>query len=128
MLPSFPIENSDENPFDSTTKTNSPATLPYFFVQKKVIEEYGAQIGTYGISIYTVLCYLADQSGICSPSVGQLARIIHCSEATVRRALNMLKGYGLLDVVASYNQDGGQRTSQYILRPLDINPKQQLHN
>ncbi len=124
MLPSFSVENSYENPFDSTTKVNSPATCSFFFVQKKVIEEYGAQIGPYGITVYTVLCYLTDPSGICSPSVGTIAKTARCSEATVRRVLNTLKSYDLLDVIASYNQDGGQRTSQYILRPLDIDPKQ----
>ena len=124
MLPSFSIENT----FDSTTEINSPTTAHFFFVHKKIIEEYGALIGPYGISIYTVLCYLADQSGICSPSVGQIAKSVHCSEATVRNVLNTLKGYDLLDVVASYNQDGGQRTSQYILRPLDISPNRQSNN
>ncbi len=122
MLPSLSVENSFENPFDSTTKVNSPATPHLFSVQKKMIEEYGEKIGSYGISIYTVLCYLADPSGVCSPSIGQIAKIAQCGETTARRVINLLKAHELLDVVTSYNRDGGQRPSRYILRPLDVNP------
>ena len=124
MLPSISAENSIENPFDSTTDVNSPATHSSFLIDKRIIHLYGFKIGVYGISIYNVLCCFADPVGSCSPSVAQIAKTIGCSNTTVRRGLNQLKAYGLIDIISSYNRDGGQDTNQYRVRSLDNDPGQ----
>ena len=120
MLPSF----SNENPFYSTTDVNPITTHQAFGVDPNVILNYGSQLGPYGISVYTVLCSLAKESGLCSPSVHQIATLIGASNSTVARILPTLQSYGLVEVMNRYNKDGGQQTNQYRLLPFNINPNQ----
>ena len=120
MLPSF----SNENPFYSTTDVNPVTTHQAFGVDPNIILNYGSQLGPYGISVYTVLCSLAKESGLCSPSINQIATIIGVSETTVRKMVSLLQSHSLVEVTAMYNQDGGQQTNQYRLLPFNINPNQ----
>ena len=117
MLPSF----SNENSLYSTTDVNPSTTNQSFFVDSNVILTYGPQIGPYGISVYTVLCSLADESGFCSPSINQIAMVTGVSETTVRKIVLLLQSHNLVEVTAMYNQDGGRQANQYHLLPFNIN-------
>ena len=121
MLPSF----SNENPFYSTTDVNPTTTHQTFGVDPNVILTYGSQLGPYGISVYTALCSLADESGFCSPSVHQIATTIGASESTVARIVPILRSHGLVEVKSRYNKDGGQQTNQYRLLRFKTDPNQQ---
>ena len=120
MLPSFTSENSSYR----TTNVNPFTAHQGFGIDPNVILTYGSQLGPYGISVYTALCSLANESGLCSPSVHQIATIIGASDSTVARMLPILRSHGLIEVMNRYNTDGGQQTNQYRLLPLDINPNQ----
>ena len=120
MLPSFSLENTHFN-----TTVNPFTTHQSFGIDPNVILTYGSQLGPYGISVYTALCSLANESGLYSPSVHQIATIIGASDSTVARMLPILRSHGLIEVMNRYNTDGGQQTNQYRLLPLDINPNQQ---
>lgn len=121
MLYSFSKENI--NHFN--TEANTKATQQSFSIDQRIITTYGSQIGPYGISVYNVLCCFANESEFCSLSVGQIAKTIGASNATVRKTFRVLQTHGLIDVVPNYNQDGGQRSNQYRMLSIDIHQKKQ---
>ena len=119
MLPSFSLENTHSN-----TNVNPNTTHQSFGIDPNVILTYGLQPGPYGISVYTALCSLANESGLCSPSVHQIATIIGASDSTVTRALPALQSHGLVEVMNRYTKDGGQQINQYRLLPLNTHSQQ----
>ena len=110
------------------TEVNTKATQQSFSIDKRIITTYGSPIGPYGIGVYTVLSCLADKLGICSPLVGQIAKIIGARKAMIRKIFRVLQPHDLIDVVASYNQNGRQQSNHYHLFPIGLNQKRKQNS
>ena len=60
------------------------------------------------ISVYIYLDGRANSKGECWPSIGRIASDLKLSRRTVIRALNDLRGAGLVTTEQRYRKDGGK--------------------
>ena len=51
-------------------------------------------------AVYAALCFYAGEERFCSPSVRELARMLHAGHATVARGLKALEQAGLVPEIA----------------------------
>ena len=68
------------------------------------------------IAVYRYLFDRANRQGQCWPAIATVARDLHLSENTVRRALNDLRRAGLLTSQQRVRKDGGRSTLLFTLR------------
>ena len=68
------------------------------------------------IAVYRYLFDRATRQGQCWPAIATVARDLHLSENTVRRALNDLRRAGLLTSQQRVRKDGGRSTLLFTLR------------
>ena len=69
-------------------------------------------ISAQAVRLYAVLNRYADKDdGTCFPAIATLARRMHTSNSTVKRALNELKKCGAVFVEPRYNAETKEQTS-----------------
>lgn len=67
------------------------------------------------IVVYRYLDDRANRDGICWPGINTIARDLHRSRSTVKRAINELKGFGLITTKQRYRPNGGKSSLEYHL-------------
>lgn len=65
-------------------------------IDNAIIDRYGAQLGPYGLAVYTAQLRLANQPGQKAPDPARIAKLIGLSSRRVQRELKKLKHLGLL--------------------------------
>jgi hypothetical protein len=90
-----------------------PATDEVFYVPHWLWDEFGPQIGPYGLSIMIVLHRLADHEGKCCPSHAEIAKLCAISRRQVIRTIPKLEQLGLVAVTRN-----GQASNIYALIAL----------
>lgn len=71
----------------------------WYWVGNSIIEDYGSEIGPYGIAVYNYLAYRAgNKSEDCYPSVSTIATSIGAGKSTVRKHLKRLESAGLIEI------------------------------
>ena len=89
-------------------------------------------ISAQAVRLYAVLNRYADKDdGTCFPAIATLARRMHTSNSTVKRALNELKKCGAVFVEPRYNAETKNRLATCILLCVEIrsytnNPQSQM--
>lgn len=68
------------------------------------------------IAVYRYLFDRSNRQGQCWPAIATVARDLHLSENTVRRALDDLRRAGLLTSQQRVRKDGGRSTLLFTLR------------
>lgn len=67
------------------------------------------------ISVYTYLLNRANKENTCWPSIQTIAKDLHLSESTTRRAVNDLRKAGLEKTEQRYRENGGNSSLLYRL-------------
>mgnify|MGYP000199960543 FL=1 len=67
------------------------------------------------ISVYTYLLNRANKENTCWPSIQTIAKDLHLSESTTRRAVNDLRKAGLVKTEQRYRENGGNSSLLYRL-------------
>ena len=67
------------------------------------------------IVVYRYLDDRANRDGICWPGLNTIAKELHCSRSTVKRAVAELKGFGLITTKQRYRPNGGKTSLEYKL-------------
>jgi biotin operon repressor len=70
----------------------------WYWIHKKVIQEYASLIGLTGIAVYNFLASLADKVQSCFPSQKYIAERLGFSRATISRALKRLEAASLIRI------------------------------
>ena len=73
------------------------------------------------ISVYIYLDGRANSKGECWPSIGRIASDLKLSRRTVIRALNDLRGAGLVTTEQRYRKDGGKSSLGFRVGSSTIN-------
>ena len=68
----------------------------FFIVDNEIIDVYGAQIGVYGVAVYSALARFANADAECWPSLATLGARLNASRSSVIRALAKLEEVGLI--------------------------------
>jgi hypothetical protein len=104
-------------------KIRERKTEKRFFVDNAIIDEYGDQLGPYGLAVYVALCRHADiDSQECYPSHRTLAKETGMKTASVRKALHNLEALGLVSIKGRCREDGSQTSNLYTLLEPPIYP------
>jgi hypothetical protein len=91
-------------------------TAERFFVDNAIIDQYGKQLGPYGLAVYTALCRHADiDSQRCFPGHRLLADETGMSISSVKNAVSSLVALGLVSVKRRRRERGGQTSNLYTL-------------
>lgn len=86
-----------------------------FFVDNIIIDEYGSELGSYGIAVYNVLCRFARlETQQAYPSVSTIANRIDAGTTKVREELRLLEELELIRTERRRN-DKGQTSNLYTL-------------
>ncbi len=88
----------------------------WYWMDKVVVQEYVPKIGAMGVSVYSFLASMADNSQRCFPSQKYVAERLGCSRSTVNKTVKNLEKHGLI----RKEKRGGYRC-RYIL--LDVRCK-----
>lgn len=91
----------------------------WFWVDNRIIDEYGMELGPYGLAVYMVLVRHALPNGRESwPSIATIAAKAGISEKTAREWCHILARMGLIQIVERFRESGGQTSNEYqILSP-----------
>lgn len=76
---------------------------------------YQTELPHRAISVYIYLAERANQDGICWPAIPTIAKELKLSQSTVRRALQDLRGEGLIETTQRYRPNGGKSSLLYKL-------------
>jgi DNA replication protein len=87
----------------------------FFITPNIIIDDYGANLGVYGLAVYMTLARYANQNGESFPAVKTIATVCDCSENKVREAIKHLVRLGLLRVEERSKDSGGQTSNLYTL-------------
>lgn len=68
------------------------------------------------IAVYRYLFDRANRQGQCWPAIATVARDLHLSENTVRRALDDLRHAGLITTTQRTRKNGGKSSLLYTLK------------
>lgn len=68
-------------------------------------------------SVYMYLHDRADKEGNCYPAIGTIARELHLSRSTVKRAISDLEKSGHLRKEQRWRENGGKSSNLYFLKP-----------
>ena len=94
----------------------SRRTQEWFFVQNTIIDDYGEQLGPYGIAIYATLCRFANnERQDCFPNHATLAHRIGTSKRQVVRKLRQLLALKLISWDRQQMPTGGNTSNLYVL-------------
>lgn len=70
----------------------------WYWVSKRVIQEYGARVGFLPLGVYHFLACMADENQSCYPSQKYIAERLGCSRSSISRAVKLLEKHGLVKV------------------------------
>jgi DNA-binding transcriptional MocR family regulator len=68
----------------------------FFWIDNAFMDRYAAQVGIYGIAVYSLLCRRANKEGKCWPSQNGMAKQLGCSVDSIVRAVAKLMETGLI--------------------------------
>ena len=90
-----------------------------FFIDNVIIQEYGSDIGVYGIAVYSALCMHARlKTQSCYPSHKTIAAEIGAGISKVKQTLKHLAELRLIHIAADFRENKGQTSNVYtILNP-----------
>src|SRR6059036_4116825 len=89
----------------------------HFWVDDVIIDQFGPQVGPYGLAVYMALARRATR-GTAFPSIKRLALDTGMSRASVKRALTTLENLGLLGRERRRDDDGDMDTTLYTLKDV----------
>lgn len=102
--------------WSNTVTVRQRRTQKRFFVDNAIIDEYGDQLGPYGLAVYVALCRHADiDSQECYPSYSTLAGETGMGITSVKKAVHNLVALGLVTVKGQCMEDGRQTSNLYTL-------------
>lgn len=70
----------------------------WFWIQKKLIQEYSKEIGFSAMVVYCLLASMTDENQKCFPSQSYISKLLGCSRSTVNRAINILASNALIHI------------------------------
>ncbi len=70
----------------------------WYWVSKRVAQEYTARVGFLPLGVYHFLASMADENQSCYPSQKYTAEKLGCSRSSVSRAVKLLEKHGLVKV------------------------------
>ena len=71
-------------------------------------EIYEAELPHRAVAVYLYLKDRADQEGTCYPAIGTIAKELHLSASTVKRAISDLERNGFLRKKQRWRENGGR--------------------
>ena len=89
----------------------------WFWLHNAIIDQYGAELGSYGIAVYVCLCRHVGQEQFTWVSQKELAAEIGSSRRQVQRELTKLQDLGLLAVDEQQNEHGQTSNTYTLLAP-----------
>lgn len=90
----------------------------YFTLDNILLDQYGKELGPYGIAVYAALARFANADAECWPSRRAIHERTNVSMAQVNREINKLANWGLITITPQFNAAGDQTSNLYTL--LDI--------
>lgn len=69
---------------------------------------YGTDLPHRAVAVYLYLQDRADKKGTCYPAIGTIARELHISVSTVKRALRDLEEEGFIRKTQRWRENGGR--------------------
>lgn len=97
-------------------QVRSIRTEHWFFIGNAIIDNYGSELGVYGIALYTTLCrFASNDRQDCFPSHETLATRTSMSKRQVIRVLKQLEELGLIKWNRQYTEAGKQMSNLYLL-------------
>ncbi len=89
----------------------------WFWINHAILDEYGPELGAYGIAIYCCLCRRANQEDFTWVGQKHIATEISCSRAQVQKELAKLERLGLITIEHQSNEHG-KTTNIYKVQPV----------
>lgn len=74
---------------------------------------YEAELPHRAVAVYLYLKDRADKEGTCYPAIGTIARELHLSVSTVKRAVNDLEREGFIRKKQRWRENGGRSSLLY---------------
>lgn len=71
-------------------------------------EIYEAELPHRAVAVYLYLKDRADQEGTCYPAIGTIAKELHLSASTVKRAISDLERNGFIRKKQRWRENGGR--------------------
>jgi len=68
----------------------------WFWLNKKIINEYAPKVKAIGITVYNFLASLADRNQFCYPSQKYIAESLGYNRSTINKVLKRLENHGLI--------------------------------
>lgn len=94
----------------------------WFWAEDTLIDEYGPEIGVYGVAVYCLLARMADSKGVSWPSYNYIAKKLKISRSTAMRTITLLIDKNLISVEEKFvpTPDGNhvQKSNNYTLKNL----------
>lgn len=90
----------------------------YFTVDNILLDQYGKELGPYGVAVYVALARFANADAECWPSRRAIHERTGVSVAQVTREISKLAGLGLITIAPQFDEHGDQVSNLYTL--LDI--------
>ncbi len=89
------------------------------WVHHKVLDDYGADLGAYGLSTYLALLRFADREQSADPSIAEMAKLVSISERKIQEEILHLCELGLIRVERKLRDKGGgsDRNTYFLLDP-----------
>jgi hypothetical protein len=87
----------------------------YFTVDNTMIDRYARQIEPTGVAVYCLLARLADEGGLCFPSLTYICETLGLARATAIKYLGKLETYGLVEMNNRETGTGKIQTNAYRL-------------
>ena len=76
---------------------------------------YASDLPSRAVNVYRYLCERANKKRLCFPSIKTIAKDLHISTSTVKRALNELDEAGFIQREHRWRDNGGNTSDIYIL-------------
>jgi hypothetical protein len=90
----------------------------FFQISNRLIDDYGPQLGPYGLAVYVALARRRNREGYCWPSYKRLARDTHMSRRKVIEVVKELEELELVYVERDQYNDAGDATSNRFYIPF----------
>jgi DNA-binding transcriptional ArsR family regulator len=113
----------------SRKRVKDSRRAPFVWFDKKVFEQHAGEVGPVAWFVYCGLAYYAWDKPDCFPFHGSLARVLGLARVTVRKALQELRGAGLIEIEAQVDRKG-QSSNRYRLlehAAADATPPRDTH-
>ena len=96
-----------------------PAPDPAITIEHRIIDEYGEQIGAYGLAIYMVIKrHLTEDTTHCQASYTTIARTLRIDRGTVSRYVQKLKALHLISPSLRCKDDGSHAANHVHVSPV----------